>query len=98
MEKSSPILALLKDNSVDFTAEELEKIISTELEKTEDKRDTELVELCRERIENKSEEPVSKAKKSFSRRLIILTITVLVLAFAFVTAFLLTENSSLTLI
>lgn len=91
MEKSSPISALLKDKSVDFTAEELEKIISTELEKEEDERDTELIDLCRERIENKPEEVVAKSKKSFKHRLMLLLSTIIVLALAFVTAFLLNK-------
>lgn len=92
MEKSSPISALLKDKSVDFTTEELEKIISTELEKEEDERDTELIDLCRERIENEPEEViVTKATKTFTHRLMILAATVLVFSLAFVTAFLLNK-------
>lgn len=86
MEKSSPLSALLKDYNIDFSQEELEKIISTELEKEENERNSELIELCRERIEKANETPATK--KSFPVRLIILIITAAALVFAFVPSFL----------
>ncbi len=66
--KSSDLIRLLKDKSVDFTAEELEKIIETELEKDESETDTELLECCLDALEElKKPAEVSKPVRSFKK-------------------------------
>lgn len=68
MIKSSDLIKLLKDKSVDFTAEELEKIIETELAKDESETDTELIECCLDALEEmKKPAEVSKPARSLKK-------------------------------
>lgn len=71
MIKSSDLIRLLKDKSVDFTAEELEKIIETELKKDESETDTELLECCLDALEEMKKKPeVTKPVRSYKKFII----------------------------
>lgn len=87
MIKSSHLAELLKDDSFNFSKEELEKIIETESAKSEEDMDTELIELCLDLISKKKPAKPEKKKNSFSFRLAVLAATAAVLIFALVPTF-----------
>lgn len=85
--KSSHLAELLKDNSFNFSKEELEKIMETELAKAEEDMDTELIELCLDLISEKKPAKPVKKKNAFPFRLAVLAATAAVLIFALVPSF-----------
>lgn len=64
MSDDKSIIELLKNNSSDFTEEELKKIIDTELEKSEKDRNEELMFLCINAL-NHTDSPSEEKKKKF---------------------------------
>ncbi len=87
MIKSSHLAELLKDNSFNFSKEELKKIIETESAKAEEDMDTELIELCLDLISEKKPAKPVKKKNAFPFRLAVLAATAAVLIFALVPSF-----------
>ena len=89
------IYELLRDNSVSFTKEELEKIIETELSKPEKEQNSELINLCRT-LSDTEDTATTKSKRKLSFRLISLIITIAIFIFALVPVFLKGLNVNLT--
>ncbi len=85
--KSSHIAELLKDNSFSFSKEEIEKIMETELAKSEEDMDTELIELCLDALSEKHENKNSKPKKRSFSNVALLIATAAVLVFAMTAVF-----------
>lgn len=79
---------LLKDGKINFTNEELNKIIDTELAKPESDQNKELINLCRT-LSDPKDPPAQESKtgRSFSFRLVSLIVTIAVLIFAMVPVF-----------
>ncbi len=79
---------LLKDGKINFTNEELNKIIDTELAKPESDQNKELINLCRT-LSDPKDPPAQESKtgRSFSFRLVSLIVTIAVLIFAMVPIF-----------
>ncbi len=65
MIKSSDLIRLLKDNSINFSKEELESIIENELKKEESEMDAELIECCIDAL-NEINAPKTETRKKRS--------------------------------
>lgn len=87
MIKSSDLINLLKDRSVDFTKEELEKLIENELQKDENEMDTELIECCIDVLNEKKAPVQAKKKKPAYIKFILFAAAAAVLIFVNVAAF-----------
>lgn len=87
MIKSSDLIKLLKDKSVEFTKEELDKIIETELEKDESEMDTELIEICLDTLNEKKQVPSKKSKKTSYVKFALFAAAAVALIFVNIAAF-----------
>ena len=87
MIKSSDLINLLKDRSVDFTKEELEKLIENELQTDESEMDTELIECCIDVLNEKKAPVQAKKKKPAYIKFILFAAAAAVLIFVNVAAF-----------
>ncbi len=90
MSESNNITELLKNKNFSFTEEELNKIIEVELGKSEEEKNTELIELCQSLINDQKNTQKNNGtkKRKLSFRFISLIVTVAVLLFALVPVFL----------
>lgn len=86
MEKDT-LMKILKEHSMTFSHEEINQLINEEVEKNPDEMDTDLIEICLETLENKSEEnhkatPQKNKKIKLKRLLLLVAIIAVILAFA----------------
>lgn len=65
MIKNEDFLKMFEDRDAEISTEELEKIIETELQKPEDRTDTDLIEMCLDEIKGKT---VRQARKNVAKR------------------------------
>lgn len=81
--KKDTLLETLKSNSVALTAEEIETIMSEELEKNPDEMDCELIDLCSDILEkayaDKEEKPAAKKKRIKLGKIIIIAAAVILI-------------------
>lgn len=63
MDSNSALIDLLKNNSIDFSEDEIEKILQNENEKAENEKDNELIECCVKALELKKSSAQQSTKK-----------------------------------